>query len=247
MLTILLRPRRGILEARAPVKLGADPGKNPKRKEYFGKYCGKPVTIPKPSSSSKAATTAKPTSTSKAASTTTGKTQTTTKPKTGKRSTSEGNLVARAAPAGFDEVAMGENKARKAGQNGLWSTGFGTCVGFAVTGTPNPAGGNTRFLLHMTTADWPSMLTQWDDFAAKVDAARLTGMSGIMYTVDTRTSNTQELTDDFMKGLAKDMETDYAAFWTAFRGMVPGAARAYHPFSRTGTLQINQQNRINYT
>lgn len=132
-------------------------------------------------------------------------------------------------------------------ENGLYSPDFGTCVGFAVTGTPNPAGGNARFLMHMTTADWQSMNTQWNDFAAKVDAARLTGMSGIMYTVDTRSSNTGELTDDFMKQQAKDLESDYAELWKGFKAMVPGASRAYHPFSRVGTLQINQQNRINYT
>ena len=156
-------------------------------------------------------------------------------------------IVARAPPAGFDNVSPGANAARTASQNGLWSSDFGTCVGFAVTGTPGTAGGNTRFLMHMTIPDWTTITAQWTDFAAKVDAARLTGIAGIMYTVDTRSSNTAELTDQYMKDEAKGLETDYAELWKAFRAMVPGAARAYHPFSRVGTLQINQQNRINYT
>jgi len=155
--------------------------------------------------------------------------------------------VARAPPTGFDQVNPGINLARKMTENGLYSPDFGTCVGFAVTGTPGTTGGNTRFLLHMTTADWQSMTTQWNDFAAKVDSARLTGMSGIMYTVDTRSSNTAELTDKYMKDEATALESDYTELFKSFRAMVSGAARAYHPFSRVGTLQINQQNRINYT
>lgn len=155
--------------------------------------------------------------------------------------------MARAPPAGYDQVNPGQNLARKMTENGLYSPDFGTCVGFAVTGTPNPAGGNTRFLMHMTIEDWPSMNAQWRSFADKIDAAGLTNKAGVMYTVDTRASNTAELSDEYMREEANYLEQDYRVLWSRFREKVPSAARAYHPFSRVGTLKISKENRINYT
>ncbi|KAK5657978.1 hypothetical protein OQA88_2531 [Cercophora sp. LCS_1] len=50
---------------------------------------------------------------------------------------------------------------------------------------------------------------QFNDFAAKVDGARLIGMSGIMYTVDTCASNAAKINNQYMRDEAAELESDH--------------------------------------
>lgn len=62
-------------------------------------------------------------------------------------------LLARSKPYGYLSTEMGGTKATKKGGQGLWSGGFGTCVGIIIPGKPPRSNGHSVFLSHIGLGD----------------------------------------------------------------------------------------------
>jgi len=252
-------------EPRKVTDIGNDPGKNKKRAEYF-KFCGtaqkaKPRPITPPPTKPKPPTNPKPKPPPKKGK---GKSIVTVEeegvtvtvelapPAQGEEQDidleetldllelwgiEEDDIVTFVPPAGYTDVAPGRFGEAGGTTGGLYSDGFGTCVGFGVKGTASN-GKNHIFLAHMLTGSWPSMRSQWTAFANAIEASGVTNTRGIMYTVDTRASN-PELADPYMKTQAADEETDYIPLYKALKDLVPSSVRAYHPFGKVGTMRVD--------
>jgi len=135
------------------------------------------------------------------------------------------------------DVRPGTFGQAKGPTDGVRSGSFGTCVGFAVKGTAGTAGASDMFILHMLTDNWQHMREQYNAFANAVDLSNLSGKQGVMYTVDTRASNT-ELEDVDVAAEASAAESDYARLFNTFQLLVPGARRKYHGYASAGTLTV---------
>jgi len=165
-------------------------------------------------------------------------------PKGGKRDLEEDleerGLEVRAKPAGYTEVAMGTAIGHKASEAGLWSGGFGTCPGIIVYGTPGTTGGVTRFLFHMSLQSGKTI----DQFVTEVRNSRMTGMNCILYTVDTRSTNSEN-SDAYMKEMSDSAERDdFGPIVTKLTALCGAGkvGRRYHKYSANGEMSIGTNN-----
>lgn len=160
----------------------------------------------------------------------------------------ERELVIRTKPAGYADVQPGSAKAQKKSDKGLFSDGFGTCVGIGFVGTP-PASkpdGITRILMHLSLgSNWADIDKQFRNLEDAVEDAKLTSTRAVLFTIDTRASN-PELSDADLKGEAANLELDYAAIFRALKNIAGSVTRTYHPFSNVGEMQIDPDNRITW-
>ncbi|KAK0730231.1 hypothetical protein B0H67DRAFT_548226 [Lasiosphaeris hirsuta] len=162
----------------------------------------------------------------------------------------EREVVIRAKPDGYLDVSPGSAKAQKASETvkGLFSDGFGTCVGIAFVGTPpakKPDGIN-RILMHLSLgAVWADIDKQFRNLEAAVEDAKLTSTRAVLFTIDTRNSN-PELSDPDLKDEATNLELDYARIFTSLKKIADSVTRSYHPFSNVGEMQIDPNNRITW-
>jgi hypothetical protein len=161
-------------------------------------------------------------------------------PRGGKRDLEERGLEVRAKPAGYQDVAMGTAIGHTASEAGLWSGGFGTCPGIVVYGTPGTTGGVTRFLFHLSLQSGKTI----DQFVTEVRNSRMTHMNCVLYTVDTRSTNSEN-SDLYMKDMLASAERDgfgpIVTKLTALCG-TGRVGRRYHKYSTTGEMSIGANN-----
>lgn len=207
-------------EATADDGLGSDIGKDmrsPEALDTFADHCSTPKT-PAASKSKRAA-----------------------------RQGSSGLLHARNKPDGFLTTDMGSTKGTRLGGQGLWSGGFGTCVGVVITGTPRRPGGHSAFLAHLTLGEsWDSVRGQWSRLRQAAAYEGLSGMRAWLYTVDTDPHSPDSQGDRDMEELTGELEHTYTQLEDALQRFIGCGAvvRETHPFSRVGEMLVTPDGHV---
>jgi hypothetical protein len=130
---------------------------------------------------------------------------------------------------------------------GLYSDQFGTCPGFVVTGTPAPKthnlpdGGPTKFLFHMSLGSGKT----FTEFATAVRNSGMTNLRGTMFTVDTRSTNSENRQPG-MAAHAADAETDYHDLEGQLETLCGRTKvdRQYHTWASTGEMGVSSANYV---
>ncbi|KAK9792855.1 hypothetical protein AB5N19_00127 [Seiridium cardinale] len=149
------------------------------------------------------------------------------------------DLEARARPNNAIEVAPGDGKGAKSSDGPLWSEGFGTCAGIAVTGTPKKQGDDNRYLYHITTFDMDSVQDQYNKLSKAIYNTGLSVTKIWLYTVDTRHAN-PELNDDDNEGLKDMSDEEEKVFSWIYDGLrdIGNTERRFHPWGKVGEATV---------
>lgn len=153
------------------------------------------------------------------------------------------DLEARAAPAGYTNVAMGTAGSTTSILGGLWTEGLVTCFGVAVVGTASTPIGENHFLLHSTAS---KQLNGWDDFEKKVKAAKATKMQGWISVPDL-TAGLPAGFNEEDKALNKQMAEEIEGHVKALIGSSPKVVKRHMEpassmkISKEGKVYVNEK------
>ena len=152
------------------------------------------------------------------------------------------SLEARGKPDGFLEVNVGATKGTKRGRQGLWSDGFGTCVGVVVKGKPKKPASSSTYLSHFSLGEeWADIQMQWDNMREAVEHSQLEDMEAWIYTVDTDPGHPDLEGDEEAIAMAESLEDTYKTLVESLQALVQcgTVTRKMHPFSKVGEIEVS--------
>jgi hypothetical protein len=152
----------------------------------------------------------------------------------------ERSLEARAKPAGYIDVLMGEFRSASAAQPGLYADGYGTCVGIVVTGTPKTPNSPNRIVAHLAMGSWDVMRPAYAAFMNAVISARMTRMKAYLYTIDTTLVKDPELRNDAdMLDESAGVAIVYQAVRSRLMALTNNVVIVTHSWAHPGEISVS--------
>jgi hypothetical protein len=121
-----------------------------------------------------------------------------------------------------------------------------------VTGTPGTQDGVARVLAHIGigATGWEPVRREWNLFATTVENSGMTNLRGYIYLVDTRAASLPPAERQYLAvdtTTLQDLNDFYRRLQFALQqlvGLGNPVTKRIHPFSQTGTMQVDRTNTI---